>query len=66
MKTVLVDVLYIDKYVDVQWQDNTIEANVPLSHVSEEIDNLISKYYPGNFVDFTGELKDGETAPTSV
>ena len=56
-RTVLVDVLYSSTFVDVHWQDNTIETDIPLSHLSEEIDNLIQKYYPGNFVDFTNEMK---------
>lgn len=64
-KTVLLDVLCLNKFVDVQWQDNTIETDVPLSAVTEEIDTLQSKFYPGNFVEWvTGEPKDGLEPPT--
>lgn len=55
-KNVLVDVLYTDTFVDIHWQDNTVETNIPLSKISEEIDTLIQKYYPGNFVDFTCDM----------
>ena len=65
-KTVLVDVLFLDKHLDVQWQDNTIETDVPLCCVTEEIDNLLDKYYPGNFVEFTGEPRDGLTPTHGV
>lgn len=64
-KPVLVDVLCLNKFVDVQWQDGTIETDVPLSAVTEEIDSLQSKFYPGDFVEWvTGELKDGLEPPT--
>lgn len=62
-KEVLVDIVYLDTFVDVHWQDNTVERDIPLAHLTEEIDNLIPKFYPGNFVEYTGQQMKDEAVP---